>query len=411
MHKESIYLTYADHHNRRALTKEELRSYIMMYALFYDELFISDSQFNNNSAIRSLFSFNQNDKQKNIQSDLDPLIKAGCLRPLLRDTCATLEDLRIIQQAKGVEGVPSPEFIEFIYGLKPSIKPYSLDTVSKIFTSRVKTAFRSDEAGIKNLSPKGLDLFKNYIAVQNVLEWNEIRKWLKLRQKFGDINQTDYQIVDSLVGSHYSDNVPISLSSEFDLTLSEKQENYPCTIRFGKPDNIASEVVTSNQELKPSIILNKEFLTKIPADLIIAIRKRDSRKALMKTMGQFRKTGYLDIDTFLNQTETFLADTDLFVSANLSKELKVFYDDWQKNTNNTKTWTTIRYIATSALTLIGILCGDPVLAQRVGAYDLIMAAYGQIHDIRASKRDFSVQQAFVAGKSCELEKLLLKIEK
>ncbi len=274
MTKADLFLTEVDIHREPPLRGKELRAYIILHALFFDELITGDSQLNNNPSLRSLIWDDESTEhlEEKCPRDLSLLLREGYLLPAIRKEYRSLNDLRVEHLARNVKDVPSEHYTTFVDEcLSGKRRTYDGDIVSLVFRNSVLDAFSSqDNIGKGKLSKQTAKRVYEYVASQDKLLYNSLRDWASQEVQNGNLTERERRYIDRVVGGCYRPNVGLCLNVNIDVPISSTGAIYPFSILLGN-NELFHAVGQQRQEweLSPKVFLSREILSVIPAEALI----------------------------------------------------------------------------------------------------------------------------------------------
>ncbi len=414
--KSKLFLTEVDQHHPKPLVGKQLRSYVMLHALFNDRLLIGDSQFNNNPHIRRLLwdKEPQNKDNDGVSNDLAVLLEEGYLLPTIRKDYDSLENLRIEHQSRRVDNVPSEEFVSFAQEkIGKRKETYDIQSVSKVFHQRCLNDFSSPEnRGRGKLSRENLARVFKYIQNQDILLYKSLRDWAIQEIEAGNFTQRDYQLIDRIVAGAYRHNVPFALDINIDVPIPESRDPFPIAFQFGDKPTFhfrETEKIYSEWILPPAFHLSNSFLSKIPSEALLYIKGSKEKSIsplssyteITRYVERFRSGDEVKLDTFQEEMALFLTETEIIVREFLNKKNKNIY---LKKKDKDIREAILSFTRDTAIEAIGIA---PIVGSIASMFGIYFVASGGLKQIRAAVRQDDYIRGYLSGKSAIAESLLL----
>ncbi len=343
----------------------------------------------------------------------------GYLVPAIRSNLSSLEDLR--KKQLKLSDVPSQEYTSFVQDrLGGSRENYDLERVSQLFYKRTLNAFSSaDNSGPGKLSKEKIDYVYRAILEMpeldpdRILKYSSVREWAKGEVKNGKLIDRDYNLVDHLVASCYSNNVAISMQANIDvpITIPELEGVYPFELVFGDVrahNRLARKrAIAKEWLLPPAIFLSEEFLAHMPAEALTYIKGSKSKntqplvnyQTVTDLLEEYREKQTIDIENFVHELVVYLAEVDVIVLDFLSGRNKSGYLEKKRKA---KRGAKLKIVTNAGLSAISLIPG-------AGAITVAQAAYGAIADLRGAEKQKEWLSGYMAGRAIQGEKLLLGV--
>ncbi len=406
MKKTKLFLTEVDHHHPRQLSKQELRAYILLHSLFFDKLLVGDSQFNNNQRMRSLIWGNEPNlsHSENTFSDMSFFLQEGYLSPVIRKDYGTLQNLREEHERRGVEDVPSQEFVEFADEKIINQKEfYDIETVSRTFRVRVLKAFTSPiNCGQGKLSKRKLHHVYDYVLSQEKLLYKSLRDWAQQEIRNGYFSDRDYRLIDKIVSGAYRHNVAFSIDTNIDMPINESRDPFLVQMNFG---DMNWPIISPNQyeksaewHLAPARHLSNSFLSKIPAEAFQyikgsknnKIKPLQSYKKIIKHLERFRLGKTVKIEKFVGDLELYLNEVQIILLDHSTTKSR---SDYLARKNKETKGAIVKLFVDNLFCVIGLI---PYVGDVVG---FLHAGFGGLNDLRDIARQEDFLKGYIAGRS------------
>jgi hypothetical protein len=404
----SLFLTEIDIHHPRPLLDENLRAYIVQHGLFFNRLLVGDSQFNNNPAFRKLMW----DREANANSvtypqDLWQLAEQGFLVPAVRNEYGSLTALRKDHVSRSVETPPSEEYAQWMdEKLGSNIETYNIKDVSTAFRERVLESLDStDNVGRGKISKKIALLVKDYVLRQDPLLFASFRQWMRTQIEGGLMTERDYFLVDRLTAGAYRHNVAIALNKNLDIPASHHRDIYPVTITMGSTENIPLGMRSKTLDIKSTLVLSSEVLSKISVEALLEIKKNGLyHSKVVNALENFRLKNAIDMEKFAEALENYLNEVQYVFLHTISNRDQAALKQIKKQETAKLILKNSPDIGLSILAFVALPHPIPLLLNSLG---FINTASGTISDIRSLLKDADIiaKRAFILGRSNSLEKL------
>lgn len=411
MTKSALFLTEVDIHHPRPLRGRTLRAYIILHALFFDELITGDSQFNNNPYLRSLIGGEESTEHLSEQCprDLSLLLKEGYLLPAIRKEYRSLNELRIEHMGRKVANVPSEQYITFVEEcLNGQRRTYDGDIVSTIFRNRVLDAFSSQEnIGRGKLSKQTAKSVYAYVASQEKLLYKSLRDWALQEIQNGNLTEKEYRRIDRIVAGCYRHNIALSLDTNLDVPISPTRAIYPFSILLGKNELFHTVGQQRREwELSPKVFLSREILSIIPAEVLVHIKgskkTQPSRHYTIVTQNleRFRQGQNINIEDMVGALEEYLAEVELIFRDYLSSKQR---EGYLAQKQKAKQKAIVKVIVDGVVALLGLI---PYVGNAIG---LIHTGFGAYRDLQKVSKQQDFIQGYLMGRT--MDKPLFRFEK
>lgn len=403
MNKSALFLTEVDIHHPRPLMGKTLRAYIILHALFFDELITGDSQFNNNPYLRSLIGSDESTEHiaQQCPRDLSCFLEEGYLLPAIRKEYRSLNDLRLEHLARNVDNVPSERYIRFVEEcLSGQRKTYDGDVVSTIFRNRVLDAFSSQEnIGRGKLSRQTAKRVHDYVANQEKLLYKSLRDWALQEVRNGKLTEREYHRIDRIVAGCYRHNVALSLNTNLDIPTSPLRAIYPFSILLGKNELFyAAGQKRKDWELSPKVFLSHEILSTIPAEALVQIKGTKKTQpshhynTLVQSLERFRQGKNINIEDVVGSLEEYLAEVELIFRDYLSSKHR---GEYMAQKQKAKQKAIVKVIVDGIVTLLGFI---PYMGN---AISLIYAGFGAYRDLREVSKQQDLIHGYLMGRATD----------
>ena len=411
MTKSALFLTEVDIHHHHPLMGRTLRAYIILNALFFDELIIGDSQFNNNPYLRSLIGGDESTEQlaQQCPRDLSLLLREGYLLPAIRREYHSLNDLRVEHMARNVDNVPSEHYITFVEGcLMGQRRTYDGDIVSTIFRNRVLDAFSSQEnIGRGKLSNQTAKRVYEYVASQDKLLYKSLRDWALQEIQNGNLTEREYYRIDRIIAGCYRHNVALSLDTTLDVPISPNRAIYPFSILLGKNELFhAAGQQRRSWELSPKVFLSREILSVIPAEVLVHIKGSKKTQpthhytTMIQSLEHFRQGQNINIEDMFGALENYLAEVELIFWDYLSSKQR---EGYLAQKQKAKQKAIVKVIVDGFVALLELI---PYVGNFIG---LIHAGFGAYRDLQEVSKQHGLIHGYLMGRV--MDKRLFRIEK
>jgi len=328
--KSLLYMTQADPHNIASgaspLTLGGLRSYLMFYAMFFDRLMVGDSQLLNNVNLRALMWPDEPAAKSDVLSDLALFLDHGILFPAIRDSAGSLHDVWRGLTDRSVPGVGSEDYVNFAQQHLGSgrTEVYRASVVSALFRDQVLAIFSSDNEQLKKKLKRSVrQAVYDYVADQDTLYYARLREWLKLEVEKGRIEEYHRRKIDRAVAIAYGHNVPQAVDgSQVDIPLDPKKFWTPIDIRLGRKSGSGSMAAQHSALSVRPFAVSPYVLRRLPAQTVLAIRSDPARRAIMKDLDVFQRTGGSNTEHVAGHLEDFLYSAEQIAFADACGELR-----------------------------------------------------------------------------------------
>lgn len=394
MRRTLLYLTQVDpidlalREKRQPLSGERLRSYLVLQAMFFDQLMVGDSQLINNGHLRSLLWPPEARASPGIIGDLALLLEGGVLVPAIRSNAGSLHAVWHDLRAR-LPDVPDEEYIHFVeerLGRRGQVV-YKADKVSTLFRDQV----------LATLDP-GNDMFRvkdsvrravyDFVAEQDTLYYIRLRQWMDTQMADGRMTGHQRLQVDRAVAAAYRHNVPKSISgSLIDVPLNPRDFWTPIDIRIGRASvfGSTSPAAFAACPMRP-FALSPRALGQLRAGTLMAIRGDPARSRALKSLEEFRRNGQIDAERLAGDVERFLYSAEQIAYADAQGNLRDLIKARRRSRRRAGlTVTGGLGLAVAGLNLWG-LAGDiaSTASSASGYVGLVVAAWGTIKTLRGS---------------------------
>ena len=323
-----LYLTQADPHdvtlNRPALSGERLRSYLMFYGMFFDKLMAGDSQFINNSSLRSLLWPGEATVGSDLRTDLSLLLDHKVLLPAMRDNVTSLHDVWQDLTKRGVPEAGSEQYVHFVeehLGSENHIA-YQASAVSTLFRDQVLATFAEDNRGLR-LKDSVRRAVYNYVAEQDILYYIRLRQWMDTQLELGRMEEHHRKKIDLAVAAAYRHNVPKAIKgSLIDIPLDPRKFWTPIDIRLGRQGKFHGVAPAYVSLPTRPFAVSPHVLARLPAQTLLAIRDDPKRRPVMKHFREFRNDGTVDPERLVGDVESFLLSAEETAFADAQGDLR-----------------------------------------------------------------------------------------
>ena len=323
-----LYVTQADTHDvtldRTPLGGERLRSYLMLYGMFFDQLMVGDSQFINNGELRSLLWAGETDAKLDLRADLALLLDRKVLVPAIRDHASSLHDVWRDLISRAVQGVADERYVYFVeehLGRGSGIV-YQANLVSALFRDQVLATLAHDNRAFRLKSSVRRAVY-DYVLEQETLYYIHLRQWMNSQVALGRMEDYHRARVELAVAAAYRYNVPKAIKgSLIDVPLDPKQFWTPIDIRLGRESVLHRRSPEFAEIPMRPFAVSSYVLGKLPAETLLAMRDDPARRPVMKQLSEFRRTGTVDAQRLAGAVEGFLYSAEQIAYADARGELR-----------------------------------------------------------------------------------------
>jgi hypothetical protein len=323
-----MYLTQLDPHDGNArrksgpLTGRDLRAYIALHALFFDQLLVGDSQFLTNERLRALIWPGERGAPADPPADMDVLLDHKVLLPAIRSTAGTLRDVWTDLSKRHVEDIAAEDYISYVeehLASRPRLR-YDAAAVSALFRQQV-LATLSAQNGDLHLLRSVREATYNFAAEQQPLLFAGLRRWMDEQVASGRMTARQKSLIDRAVATAYRHNVPKAIKGSLaDVPLDPADFWTPIDIQLGRK-TAARGAGLSEAAIRP-FALSPRILGSLPAETLLAIRADPARRPLSRNLADFRRTGSIDIQQLAGQLETYLYAAEQLAYSSVQGELR-----------------------------------------------------------------------------------------
>ncbi|MCF2527671.1 hypothetical protein [Yinghuangia soli] len=300
---EVVYLADAEPHARGAAkSSADLRSCLILHALFSGSLIIGDSQSLNNPYFRRLVSLEEAlpAGEVSVPRDIARLLQHGNLR-IARRAGQTLRLIRDEHAARGVENVPDASYAELLE---------TMTDTHAVFWDRaeVEGAFKAgvlerlEAVRSETPNPARLAVYEaasQWAEEQPVLLYKALRDWMST---YATSHTASFDLSAALR------QIELQTSASYQRALPKALEAGVAKARQHSDIMPAARVRTVLEvNGLPGVLLDNHLLAKLPAEAFFGLAEEPARDALV---GEFRKIRCglpSDVDVLRSAAEEFAA--------------------------------------------------------------------------------------------------------
>lgn len=288
-----------------------LRGYINFRLLFWPHVYFTDATINNHKILRDLMFENtlevKSDHNRWLPRDYGELLENKVIKIAVRDSLNPhfSSELRQLQKNAKNLSLPDESYTRKIDNLikDDAITQYSLEEVSRLFSSKVKTLLRKNSNDknkadqIKTVYKKLNEKYKN----EEKIDFNQILEYL-VRTGYQP-ESSIYKELKSVISECYNNNVPTILKINNQHIFQSME-----TIRDREDDKIRVEWQNENGECIPTYF-NILALAYLPSSRLMEIFHISERQKFIDCLASYTASdGYYDYNDVCSAFERYIEE-------------------------------------------------------------------------------------------------------